>query len=549
MTTRLRAALTTGISTALLCSAGLVAAPAAQALTHWGTSSCAPVDTVAPWVSSLQLSTGAVDVRSGAKTVTVTAKVADFADTAAHRSGVKTVTVQLMSPLTGGIPSTATATLKLTGGTKMDGTWTGTATVNRWVKAGTWNVSSVTAADAAGNEQSYVDLPGGMGGPTAIAAQDQTKWDRTLTVQSTPDTTPPALNGFGMTPVAVNTTAGTKTVVVTANVTDTQSGVQSVWVSIAGPKPGQGTGAVLTYNAPSKKWTGKAVVPRWVGNATWKVSVIAMDKAGNYASWADTVLAGKKWPSKLTVTSGTDTGKPSVSKFGFTPSSVNVATKNGVVTATVGAGDALSGVAQVKVTFTHRNAKGVVDGQASGSLKLVGGSAKSGTWSGKVVVPHCSVGGTWTASVQVTDAARNTTTLAPAALASKKWPTKLTVATAKPLDTTDPSVTGGTISGGNLVLTFSEDVRGVTGDNVLVYDMFGAGSTAVTVSSCVDASGATVSCATGKVRKVTLTPTTPFGSYAILSVYVNARSVTGQVRDTVGNPVGWSTATSVMAGF
>ena len=92
-----------------------------------------------------------------------------------------------------------------------------------------------------------------------------------------------------------------------------------------------------------------------------------------------------------------------------------------------------------------------------------------------------------------------------------------------------------TYSSGAPVLSFSEDVTGISAASAQVYDA--AGNDAPGAWSCADGSGAAVSCAVGSVRTATYTLVPSFAPTGQLFVELNPDGSLG-VTDLAGNPVG-----------
>ncbi|NHC46406.1 hypothetical protein [Motilibacter aurantiacus] len=364
-------------ATAFVISAGMPASAA-------GCAQLTP-----PEITSFSFSPASVDVRTGEKKVKVTARVSD-------PDGVETVLASFVSPLgPKGKQSVAGGLLKLTSGSKTDGTYSGEAVVPRGVIPGAWKVQSVMATDSLGGSD--------------FLRYDELKergWSRDLAVKSTPDLKPPALTALTFAPAAVNTTAKAGRVKITAKATDNFSGVSFVSVQLTRKTKGAGTTpATLTVlkrsggTATNGTFVGYAEIPRWVGKDAWLASAYVMDMAMNQTEYANAALAKKKWARSVSVTSGVDRTAPALVSAAPSPSTV---TSGQAVNVTARATDAQSGVLSVMVTWKGDG------GQLTVPLTRTGGTPQNGTWTGKGAVLGCAYEtGTWSATATVTDVAGN----------------------------------------------------------------------------------------------------------------------------------------------
>jgi hypothetical protein len=334
-------------------------APAAAAV------SCVK-ETTPPTITAFSFSPTAVDVRRGAKTVTITGAARDS-------GGVASMTAYFSSPRRAdGKTSYASATLKLSKGTATNGTFSGRASVSRWGIPGSWTVQGVIATDRAGNSTylSYADLKA-------------KGWRRDLKVTSVADVTAPTLTSFTMSPVKVDTRTAAKRIKVTAKARDAQSGVLAIGVTLTRSKGARKTvtgGLVRSKGTVTNGiFTGYVTVPRWVGTAGWQASVSVFDAAFNTRSYSYAQLGAKRWTRTASVISGTDASLPVVTAEKFAPTTVDVRSAAKVVMATATAKDTGSGVAQVAVTWTSPSKRQSV----TASLARRSGTALAGSWSGK----------------------------------------------------------------------------------------------------------------------------------------------------------------------
>ena len=440
-----------------------------------------------PTVTAFARTPAAVNVTGGNKlvTFTVTAK--------GTTKDVTTVSVNLQSPTIGTVTRYAAASLRLKSGTKRNGVWTGTATIPRWTNKGTWKISSVTVSDKGGGFGYYT--------PTIPSGDHAWKpaWPKTLAVASTPDVTPPAVTSLTVSPKTVDTSSAPKKITVTAKIRDGQSGVSGAWVSGTVKISGRtyGATAFLVRKAGTAKngtFVGTLTVPKWVGASThvWSLTAYVGDTMGNSLSLSTAALKQKHLAFSFRVKSRTDSSKPVVKSFAFTPKSVDARAANKTVAVTLGLADTMSGLASAQVTFLSPSGSYSASGSLTGKF-----GATSGTWKGKVTVGRCSEPGIWTLfSIVVTDVSGNRTTLTNAQAKARHFPTSLTV---KALDAVSPSVKFPETVGPNgaITFTFSEPTlfSDLPGDLLQVLDYDTPYPWVVPGTwTCKKATGATVAC-------------------------------------------------------
>jgi hypothetical protein len=118
------------------------------------------------------------------------------------------------------------------------------------------------------------------------------------------------------------------------------------------------------------------------------------------------------------------------------------------------------------------------------------------------------------------------------------------VADAITLDTTVPTadITTPTAPLGTIVITFSELVHGVTGNNIVLRQSTTQAGLSVAMT-CQDAAGLPVDCATQPLKTVTLVPTLPLLPAVGYSVTVDPAGISPVITDLPGNPVATTTKT------
>lgn len=498
------------VTVGLVATDSVDAAPAAAPV-----SSCVSTDNGDPTLSSLAFTPSTVDVTSGAKTVAFTVGATDTGGPGAA-SGIGSAYLSLYSP---DFQRSAFVTLKK----NTAGSWVGNATIPRWTHSGAWKVNYLSVSDKAGQSRYWnTNELTALGFPT------------TLDVTATPDDTAPNLNAFTFTPGAVDTRTSARTVTFTAKATDGQSGIASLYVSASEPSTNHRGFAVLSKVAgTASTYRGRMTIQRWMTNGTWHVdSVSTNDRAGNYRSWTYAQLGTAGFKRNLTVVSGSDSSKPTLASFARTPASVDVRTSNKSVTATLRAKDTGAGVSYVAVSFSGPNGFAT-----SLAMRRVSGSANNGVWKGTGTIARCrSSQGAWTARVFVVDLVGNQKEYTASALASKGWPSKVTVTAG---DHVVPTVTGpsSVAPADDVTLQFNEAVNGITADSATlrVYDFPTPGPVLPGTWTCQEAGGGATSCTTGQVRTAVFNPTADLNPFENYVVELNPEHQLG-VTDLAGNP-------------
>ncbi|HEY7042708.1 MAG TPA: Ig-like domain-containing protein [Nocardioidaceae bacterium] len=477
-----------------------LAAPAAQAA---AVNNCWNKDNGDPVLTGFSRAPASVDVRHGAKKVNFTVKAHDTGGPGAA-SGISSVSVFAYS--SAGFKSVF-ATLRKNAA----GDYAGAATIPRWTSNGQWQISSVSLSDRAGNYKTYyqTDLSD-AGFPT------------TFSVTSTPDTTAPRLTGFTFSPGSVNTTKAAKSVTFTAKVTDSQSGVNGVYVSAEGKAPNARGFAFLSH-VSGPTYRGKMLIGTWVRTSAWHITNVSFsDKIGNFAALSYAQLGARHFKRNLAVKSGIDTGKPTMASFGRAPAKVDVRTKNKQVAVTVRAKDAKSGVASVYVSFVGKTFS------TGGFLSRKSGSSHNGVWKGSVLVAKCSASsGRLKGTVTITDLAGNTRDF------------KVTVLTVRAGDHRVPQATtpSSIATSDPVVVTFNESVNGIDTNSATLRKVGfpNDGPKIAGAWACKTAAGANTNCKTGSVKKATFTPNAALESFTSYNVELNPEHSLG-VTDLAGNP-------------
>ena len=570
----LRGSLVTGLigSTVLLpLIAGTPAAAAAINLCGH------PADTVPPQISSVTFSSQTVDTTNGAMTVTLTADAVDTA-TGGAGSGVKHLDAFLAGPHNSGV----FVKFRRTSGTTDDGVWTGAAAFSQKDWPGVYELTDVEVNDAAGNYQDYPGYGTTAASPTAISLQSG--WDSSLTLTGPTPTktkkhTVPAgkLSAFTVSPSAVDTTNATKRVVVIARFTGHQP--KHVFVDFY-QRPEHGKNRFLQLHtrlhSTGHSWRGHVTMPRWVGDVKPQVQVSAEFGRGfapQYREYDHTELQLLGFASTVTVTSTVDVTPPALTKFTFSPTSVDTTTVAQTVAVTASASDAISGVKGIEVSFEKNTGIRIEFGNGSnpsGASSVVGfgglGEFEDGgnvnvrltrtgsQWTGTATFRRCVPIGKWHVSAAVVDNAGNEGYFSGKKLTKLGFANTLQVAAA-PQYVFDPVVTAATAAGAyhQITLDFDEGVENLTTGNLTAYAMSPATTryqtplpiTAIACSNgkvIIDCSGSAglITSAVITIQKVT--------GGRNYEIWADLDPTASQITDAGGLPVSWQYAIAQVKG-
>jgi hypothetical protein len=171
----------------------------------------------------------------------------------------------------------------------------------------------------------------------------------------------------------------------------------------------------------------------------YSFAVGATDHAGNTASRIvhySVVEGGECGPQQLCQEGQGDTTAPKLNTISFSPASVNTANASRAVEFTVSATDDLSGAAAVQAVLTQGART------FTGLLKLSGGTALSGTWTGAVSMPQGAPQGSYEVSVSLIDAAGNSRRVSSSELLGLGQPNSVTETGGSEAVGAPPEVTG-----------------------------------------------------------------------------------------------------------
>src|SRR6266446_4952576 len=205
---------------------------------------------------------------------------------------------------------------------------------------------------------------------------------------------PPTLTSFTFSPTAINTATSSATVTVTAQATDSPSGVSSVDMQFNSPG-NQIVGCGMNLiSGTNLNGTYQCVLtfPAYSLAGTWTVyDVFVYDNINNYHGYTAADLSALGFPTQLQVTSNPDTQPPVLTSFTFSPMAINTTTSSATVTVTAQVTDNLSGVSSVDMQFNSPGNQIVSCG-----MNLISGTNLNGTYQCILTFPAYSLPGTWT---------------------------------------------------------------------------------------------------------------------------------------------------------
>ena len=397
-------------------------------------------DTTPPVLASLSFSPAKIDTSNASQQVTLTARMTD------NLSGVQRGCFNFRSPSQQQFQGACLLDPQhLTTGSETDGIYQAAAFFPQFAEAGTWHLYSAFLVDDAGNPRSFNEND-------LVAAGFLT----TLEVVSQSDVTPPTVEDLDYQPRVVDVSEGAEVINFSVQVSDEQSGVSSVCVTLSSPTDTYFQSGCHSDTDNEGTYFIDVTIPQYSEAGTWTIlSVEVSDAVGNLRSYIDEELTNLEFPTELEVTSDpSDTIAPALLALDFTRS-INTASANALATATARASDNLSGVSSVCVTF--RSPSGLQQSR-SGCPTLLAGGALDGVFEGTVQFPQYSESGVWTVtSVSVGDVVGNFQPYSEAALLAAGFPTTLTVSSGTPEMPTIVDVVPGD---GRLTVSFSPGADG-----------------------------------------------------------------------------------------
>lgn len=271
------------------------------------------------------------------------------------------------------------------------------------------------------------------------------------------DVDAPVITALSFTPASIDTTTGPRDVIVTATVTDSLSGVASVWGSFYSPSGRQVRGFSMgrvSGDSLNGVYRGTAAFLTYNEDGTWVLGAVQlMDSAGNRRYYRTADLVAKGFPVSLTVVSIPDTHAPDLAGVTWITQQVDVSNGPADASVRVSFKEDLSGL-----NFLQQPTCALFDFQLRspsgkqlryiyhGDFKLVAGDELNGTFEGSLRMPVNSEPGVWRVStVEVYDKAGNRASWDSAQLAALGFDAPLKVLSPNP-DTTPPALTSLSVS-------------------------------------------------------------------------------------------------------
>ena len=390
-------------------------------------------DVTPPQLLEFDFTPKSIDVRTSPQHVTATLRVSD------DISGVRVVFVDFRSPSN----KQQFFGANRVSGDQFDGVYEGTLEMPQFVESGVWT-ARVILQDSLNVSSLPPATLQGLGFPTD------------LTVTSNPDTNPPEVESFSLSPSATDVSASDVAVTVTLHLTDDVSGIQSerhdLVVSLRSPSGNQTqflSGSQLAQISGDHfdgTWQGVKMMPQFSESGTWTGRVEVQDQAGNFGQF--------NWGPVLTIASvPSDTVAPMPTGLQFSPLFVNTSEGPQTIQLSLSATDDLAGVDFSAPTpdfnfgapLFFRSPSG---GQVAGAfdLQLSSGTPQNGTWTGTMQLGQFSEQGTWrVGQLRLTDRTRNEDTYDGLALAALGFPIEVVVVRPSLVSDGNVGTGGGTV--------------------------------------------------------------------------------------------------------
>jgi hypothetical protein len=339
-----------------------------------------------------------------------------------------------------------------------------------------------------------------------------------LDVSGTPDTTRPELTHLSVSATKVDTRRHQATVRVRATLHEV--GASPERLTMAGPG---NTTVRLTRRPGTDTFATAVVIPRWSGSSRWHLSFGAFDNDLNGIFIGHAWLESHGFPATIRIRSGQpDTTAPRISSVSRLPSTLDLRHHGRLVALRVRAADA-HGVRAVKVSLFGRDGAG--SRTRTATFHLVSGTARRGTWSGRIPVSRCFPGPLRAyAYVRAIDDAGNSTEI-------DRGDVRLVT-----LDRRPPMDRFHSFTRHAVLVRFSEPVHGISTHHVAV--LTAKGAVVQGTWACLGADGHSVSCLDGPASSATFTPEA--GSHGAYEVNWE-RDHRLDVLDRAGNPFQYPT--------
>ena len=283
------------------------------------------------------------------------------------------------------------------------------------------------------------------------------------------DVTPPTLLSLAF-PGSVDVTQGPKTVPVTIHATDDLSGVSDACLYFQSLTAKQNRNFCIGRTSGTlldAMLSGVFTMPQFSDSGVWTLQYLYLyDNAGNIGRLVTTDLAGKGFPTILTVASTPDSTPPTLTSLSTSPVSLDVSNAPQPVTLQLTVTDDVAGVdlaCQYSCYYSLRlrSPSGLqyLDG-VDYNFTQVSGTALSGVWKTQVPIPQYAEAGIWTIDyLFLHDKAGNGIRLDSPTLKGRGFPTSFVVSSSRS-DITPPTLTGLTLPGLVDTSAASQMVRG-----------------------------------------------------------------------------------------
>jgi uncharacterized protein YjdB len=227
------------------------------------------------------------------------------------------------------------------------------------------------------------------------------------------DGSAPVLVGLTVVPSPVDVTSGTKTVTVTAHVTDAGGSGAAQFAITATAPHGAFTDCVDTTldsgTTSDGYWSCNLTVPIGAEPGNWQLLILISDAGYASRTYSAAELTAAGAPTSFSVVSNWDQTFPVFHGLTLTPATVNVASGAQTVTVSADLTDDRSGIAQFDFVATSQSGQQV----RCSATSPASGDLLSGTWTCAVSIPAGAEAGTWNITVRATDRAFNYQTYGP----------------------------------------------------------------------------------------------------------------------------------------
>jgi hypothetical protein len=375
-------------------------------------------DTTPPRLESMTITPSIIDTSAGPQTVTLTVHVTD------NLSGVSAKgigEVYFVGPANQGVLAIFQEGTQVSG-TSVDGVYTKTVVVPALSAKGTFAIDRLIVADNAGN-QLFLDRNDLVSRGLPSSFEQIGDGDSAL----------PEIRSLTFDSAAVDTSAGAKTITLTARLTDDFSGVKVAYfqffnvagqVQVAPFYPSN----LRSGTALDGIYVGTLNVPRYSAPGTWYVDTVSVyDQAGNVRVRTRIDLAARGMTSSFEQTGPGDTTPPTLQDLSWTPTTINTAIAAQEITIAARITDNLAGLRpdywRALITFLSPSGQYLV----VYLNQQVAGTALDGIVTGVLTVPAFSESGVWTLiNMTVPDAVGNQRSYYATDLAAQGLPTTFT---------------------------------------------------------------------------------------------------------------------------